>query len=75
MVPPEVLLSMDGGMELHSCIEQVDFESGHSMPLLWYDDYECMLYYEYEHGLYLWLLNELYLVWVGVWDFTYALHK
>ena len=35
MVPQEVLLSMNGGMVLHSCIAQVSFESRYGMSLFY----------------------------------------
>ena len=34
-----------------------------------------MLYMNYEHELYLWILDDRYLVWDGVCDSTYTLHK
>lgn len=53
MFPQEVLLSMNGGMWLHSCIAQVGFESGHDMSLLWYDDYELNV-------CFIWIMNMNY---------------
>ena len=40
MFPQEVLLSMNGGIGIHSCIAQLGIERGYDMSLLWYDEYE-----------------------------------
>ena len=44
MVPQEVLLSVSGGMGLHSCIAQVDFGKG-----LWFGIPYAMKIYEFMH--------------------------
>ena len=46
MTSQRVLLSVNGGMRLHTCIAQVDIKSGCGLVLLCYEDYvnQCCWY-------------------------------